>query len=202
MLDGITAAVSAEKSATQLEKAISKKKGAQAFYLEKDRAYRSEEDVFEAYSAEERAELFGAPPRTVRENISAFGKYPDKYNVLKAGGVFDDLLLSSYEQAVTGQWKTELSNRVLPEAQDLVRGCVRLHSEEAATDLDLQLWREIDDLRNYIAKDTLESKCLLTRLKQKLAGGALDEASELEVELQKDIRLLEETYIEYKKNIL
>jgi glutamine synthetase len=202
MLDGISAAIKAEKTAAQLEKAISKKKGSPAFYLEKERAYRSEKDVFEEYTQEERDELFGAPPHTVWDNISAFRKYPDKFNILKKDGILTDLLLSSYEAATIIQWSTELKNRILPETMELVRSCKKLHEESTATDLDLKNWREIDDLRNYIGVDALENKGLLTRIIQKLADGAYEEASALEIELQRDAKLLEETYTTYSKNMI
>ena len=58
-LDGIKACVTSKKSLTQLEKEISKKAGQKGFYLEKDREYRTEADVFEDFTAEERAKISG-----------------------------------------------------------------------------------------------------------------------------------------------
>ena len=52
--------------------------GDKGFYLEKDRAYRSENNVFEDYTDEERNRLFGAPPATVWENMQNFENYPEK----------------------------------------------------------------------------------------------------------------------------
>ena len=45
-------------SAHELEVSISKKAGEEDFYLEKDREYRSEKNVFEDYTEEERSSLF------------------------------------------------------------------------------------------------------------------------------------------------
>ena len=67
VLDGVKVAV--DKTTSELLDELSKKPGEAGFYLEKDRAYRSEDDVFEDYTAEERDRLFGAPPATVREPL-------------------------------------------------------------------------------------------------------------------------------------
>ncbi|MBV5343613.1 glutamine synthetase, partial [bacterium] len=45
MLDGIKAALENNKTSADLEKAISKEYGEEAFYLEKDRVFRSEKHV-------------------------------------------------------------------------------------------------------------------------------------------------------------
>ena len=63
MLDGIKAVLRAKKDTSELERALSKKYGEEAFYLEKDRAYRSEENVYEAFTQEERNKYFGTLQR-------------------------------------------------------------------------------------------------------------------------------------------
>ena len=60
------------------------KTGEAAAYLETERAYRSEEDVFEAYTQEERDRLFGIPPATVWETLANLERYPEKTAVLTA----------------------------------------------------------------------------------------------------------------------
>lgn len=202
MLDGIRAALDSEKTEKDLEKAISKAPGEAAFYLETDRAYRSEEDVFETFGPEARTARFGAAPATVWENIRAFRAYPEKLAVLKDGGVMSHQILESYESAIITMWGTELQNRIIPHALDLVRACHRRHSGEKATDLDEQAWRSIEDLRNYIAKDTIEKKCLLTRIKQALTDEDYATASDLQIEMQRDVLLLRDTWDAYGKNII
>ena len=54
MLDGIKASAQSKLSTKELEKELSKGLGEDSFYLEKDRAYRDENDVFEYYTIEER----------------------------------------------------------------------------------------------------------------------------------------------------
>ena len=96
MLDGIKASLAAKKSSDDLLASLSKKWGDEDFYLEKDREYRSEREVFEEFTEEERNKLFGRAPATVWENINAFDIYPEKLEVFKADGVMNDLTLSNH----------------------------------------------------------------------------------------------------------
>lgn len=68
ILDGVKYAVT--KTTAELLAEISKDVGDDAGYLEKDRAYRAEDDVFEDYTEEERHQRFGVHPATVWENFS------------------------------------------------------------------------------------------------------------------------------------
>ena len=94
--DGIKAAVTSGKSTTELLAELSKEAGQEGFYLEKDRAYRSEEDVFEDYEDEERDRLFGRPPATVWENMIAFEKYADKKDVFTASGALREEIINAF----------------------------------------------------------------------------------------------------------
>ena len=127
MLDGIKAALENGKVSDELERSISKEYGQEDFYLDKDRIYRSELDVFDEYTEEERDKFFGKAPRTVWENISAFDEYPEKLEIFKRDDVMTELALESYRQATLDQWKTELHNRIVPDVMDVVRHCTKLH---------------------------------------------------------------------------
>ena len=91
ILDGIKAVLKAEKTPEELSKSISKKYGEKDFYLEKNREYRTEKNVFDDFTQKERDKLFGKAPATVWENLSAFDKYPEKLEIFKAGDVITDL---------------------------------------------------------------------------------------------------------------
>ncbi|NLW55000.1 MAG: glutamine synthetase, partial [Clostridiaceae bacterium] len=93
MLDGIKWAVSSDKNEDQLLAELCKGAGDEADYLEKDRMYRSEDDVFTAYNDEERDILFGQAPASVWENVQNFDRYPEKMPTLTAGGVFTPELI-------------------------------------------------------------------------------------------------------------
>lgn len=104
MLDGIKAAITSQKTTKELEKEFSKPAGEEGFYLEKNRAYRSEEDVFEHYTQDERDKLFGTPPATVWENIKNLDLYPDKYKVLTQGEVFSKEVIESFKSIALRHW--------------------------------------------------------------------------------------------------
>ena len=201
MLDGIRAAVTAGKTPAELEKSISKKKGEEDFYLETGREYRSEKDVFAHYTPEERDDIFGRPPETVWENITAFDKYPEKLEIFKSGGVMTDIVLESYKEAIVSQWATELYNRIIPNAMDTVRSCRKLHNE-SATDYDIGMWAKISAQRDKIAKNTMNKFCILKKISDALDKADYNLASQLQLEAQREIRKLMDMYSSYKRNLL
>ena len=75
IIDGIKAALGAEKTANELELSLSKKCGDADFYLEKDREYRSEKDVFEDFSEEDISVERGTERRSVviLTNVTVIG---------------------------------------------------------------------------------------------------------------------------------
>ena len=202
MLDGIKAVLRAKKTSPELERALSKEYGEEVFYLEKDRAYRSEENVYEAFTQEERNKYFGIPPATVWESVSAFEKYPDKLKVLMQDGVFTDLILSSYKQAIIDLWAMELHNRIIPNTMEFVRECKKCHDDHDCTDMDLLNWSKIQNLRKYLGQDKIDKKSLLTRIKNALDDGDYETASKLQKEMQEKVELLVQIYTDYKNNLL
>ena len=202
ILDGIRAVLAAEKTPQELEESISKKRGAEDFYLETEREYRSENNVFEDFTEEQRDHLFGRAPATVWQNLTAFAKYPDKLKIFKDGDVMTDIVLESYHEQILSQWKTELHDRIIPDTMNFIRGCRQVHSLDDFSDYDIKNWLEIDKIRHQIAKDTITEKCLLTRAKAALDEGEYDLASDLQLEIQQKVNLLSDLYIRYKKNLL
>ena len=200
ILDGIKAVLKEEKTPEELAKSISKKKGEKDFYLEKDREYRTEKNVFDDYTQSERDKLFGKAPRTVWENLSAFSKYPKKVEIFKAGNVMPDIVLDSYRQQVLAQWSTELHDRIIPSRMNTIRECVKLHGE-GSTDYDQSNWKKIDALRKELGKDSVKKKCLLTKLKNALDDKNYEEASKLQLLIQDKVSELMDRYATYTKNI-
>ncbi len=201
MLDGIKEALEHGKTPEELERSISKEYGQEDFYLDKDRIYRSEKDVFDEYTAEERDKLFGRAPRTVWENIKAFDRYADKLEIFKRDDVMDDVTLGSYREAIRAQWATELHDRIIPDTMDFVRACCKAHDDMDCVDYDRHYWEKIQRLRNYLGRDTLDRYCLLTRIKQALDSGDYDGASDMQIEMQQKVEELTNLYIIYKKNL-
>ena len=201
MVDGIRAVLAAEKTPEELEQSLSKKYGEEDFYLERDREYRSEEDVFEYYSEEEREKLFGRAPATVWENLSAFDVYPEKVEVFGAGDVLPKILFESYKAQILSQWRLELHDRLIPNTMEFIRACVKCHQDDDFSDYDIKNWLEIDRIRHKLAKDTITQKCLLTQAKEALDKEDYDRASELQLEIKSRVDMLTELYNTYKKNL-
>lgn len=202
MFDGIKAAITAGKSMTEMEAAISKEAGVPAFYLETHRAYRSEHDVFDDYSDAERDRLFGKPPATVWENMENLNRYPEKVEVLKTGGAIPQPIIDGFVSGALLRWKTELLNKIIPDNLEAVRDAVKLHSVENGTDVDDKNWAEIQTLRIYLAKDSSAQKSLFSRLREVLTDSDHAAASALQVEMGEKMDELKALYCTYKKNMI
>ena len=202
MLDGILYAVNNNKTDDELLAELSKEYGEEADYLEKNRKYRAEEDVFEDFTEEERNKYFSKAPATIYENISALDKYPEKVEVLKRNGVLTDQLINSFRMATIQRWKMEISHRIVNKFTSEIRASKCLHDSSKALDLDLTNWMRIHELRLYIMKDTNSTKSLFTRLKDAINEDNLSLASDLYLELEDKMSLLRHLYSSYKKNLL
>ncbi|MBB6623756.1 glutamine synthetase [Clostridium gasigenes] len=201
MLDGILYALENNKTEEELLAELSKKSGESADYLEKTRAYRTEEDVFEFFSDDERNKYFGKAPSTVYENLVQLDKYPKKLNVLKRNNVFNDVLINSFKLAVIQRWTTEISSRVISNYMHEIRTFKILHGP-TALDLDVSTWMKINDLRHYIMKDTYATNSLFTRVRESLVKEDYSDASRLCLELDDKMSKLRRLYSDYKRNLI
>ena len=199
ILDGIKMSVT--HTTKELLAELSKDAGQEGFYLEKDRAYRSEEDVYEAYTDDERNRLFGHPPKTVWENLDALNKYPEKVEIISRGGALQERIINSFKEAALLRWKTEWIARILPELRTLVRKAKKIDST-FVTDQDAYNWNKIFVLRAELAKDSIDEKSLFTRTINALNGGNFNLASKLQVEIYDKIEELKALYDAYEKNII
>lgn len=201
-LDGIKACVTGKRSLQQLEKEISKKSGETGFYLETDREYRTEEDVFEAFTAEERSRLFGEPPATVWENLQGWKKFPEKKAVLQQGDIFNEATIHSFGEGALIRWKTELVNRLIPEVRDSVMGARKLHDSSNGNTVDEAAWRKVQAVRERLAKDTERKPCLFTQIHTAIDAGDYGQASAKFLEMQQLQNDLFRLYHDYKQNII
>ena len=199
IIDGIKMAV--HHTTDELLNELSKDAGVEGFYLEKDRAYRSEKDVFEDYTAAERDRLFGKPPATVWENMAAFEKFPEKVKIISSGGALQERIIAGFREGALLRWKTELISRILPEMRGLVRKAKKIHSD-FVTDQDAYNWNKIFILRAELAKDSIDQKSLFTQLIAALNSGEYDKASALQTEIYAKVEELKTLYDAYEKNII
>ena len=199
VLDGVKASV--DKTTAELLAELSKKPGEAGFYLEKDRAYRSEDNVFEDYSEEERNRMFGAPPATVWENMANLNNYPEKRAVITAGGALSNQVIGAFVDGELLRWKTELISRIIPENRAIVRAAKEIKSD-FVTDQDSYNWNKINGIRTYLAKDSIDEKSLFTLLANALNEGDYATASDLQVEMYDKVEELKALYDAYTKNMI
>lgn len=202
MLDGINAVLAANLSAKEIETEYSKSLGEQKFYLEKDRVYRSEQDVFDDYTEDERQRMFGKSPATVWECVHIFNQNYEKRLMLYNGGVFDEKIIDSIIEANIDIWIKELHGRLLPENIELVRACKKLHGDQNISDLDVVNWERINGMRYDLMKDRLDKTSLFSKIKKELKEKNYSEASKLQQEMQHNITNLKALYGDYRKNLL
>lgn len=202
MLDGINAVLESEKNPDELAISISKKQGEKDFYLEADREYRSEENVFDYYTKKERESLFGKAPATVWESFKALENLSDeKINMITGGEENLNLIIESYKAQMINKWKTEYHDRIIPNAMNFVRYCKKKHDEKEASDYDILNWSMIAALRNELGRDYIERKSILTEAKTALDNEDYEKASDLEILIQEKTGELRYMYGEYKKNL-
>jgi len=202
MWDGIKACVESGKNLKELEAELSKKAGVEGFYLEKDREYRSEDDVFEDFSEEERSRLFGKPPATVWENMCGFNKYPEKKAALTSGNILRSEFIDSFAKGALVRWQTELLNRIIPEFHAEIVAMKCLHDTGFYNKCDDELWEKIAALRVMLAKDSVEAPCIFTMIRDAFSRGDFDAASKLKLEMVKTMEKLRSCYHDYKQNII
>lgn len=198
-LDGIKYALSSGKSTAELLAELSKKPGEDADYLEKDRAYRSEVDVFENFSDEERNAMFGKAPRTVWENFKALTTYPEKLDDL-ACDAFQKRIMESFKLGALSRWALELQYRIIPENLSKVIAAEQLHADGDSNALEVERWTKINALRTELGRDTEKSLSIFSKIKQALAADDYDTASDLMVEMSDKMDQLTDMYYEYSHN--
>ena len=202
MLDGLEAVLKAKKTPAELCASVSKEYGREDFYLEKDRVYRAENNIFEDYTQEERLKLFGKCPGTVWENLCSFKEYPEKLAVLLRGNAFAPIDLESFEASVVEQWSLSLRDRLVPQMAERVHEMKKAHDSNNCKQLDEHRWEEINQLRKDLIQDGLHHKCFLSRLEDALDAGDYNTASDMQIAAQASIEKLEKLYRTYRKNIL
>lgn len=201
MIEGIRAAAESGFGPKELEKELSKQPGEEGFYLEKDRAYRDEHDIFEYYNEEERRKRFGNPPATVFENMKNIEKFSYKLKCLKQGGVFTDAVIQSFKVGAIDKWQKKLKTRLIEQNITRIRALKKLHTPENTDAIDEVIWKSISDMKYDLMKDTLTKESLFTRIRNAVDNKEYSEASKLQLEMKRKMNDIEQLYLKYKKNI-
>lgn len=201
-LDGIKATLQSGLNLEEIESAFNKGYGEKHFYLEENRVYRTEEDVFDDFSPEERDRLFGIPPKTVYENLLAFDQYAHKTTTLISNDVFTDKIIASYKSYMLSEWSIELKERIITEHIRTIRRLAKLHTDEEITDLDIVNWERIKTLKHYLMKDSLSTLSLFTRIREAVLDKNYSLASLLQLEMNAQMSQLTKMYLDYRRNLI
>ena len=203
MLDGIKAALEAGKRPAELEASISKKYGEEDFYLDTDREYRSESNIYTDYSAEEREKLFGRPPANVWEGFMTWGEgaIDEKAVELITGGDETSLMtLRSLREQMILKWSMEYHDRYIQNTMDMLRGCERLH-EDDSNEYDAANWSRISELKSLIGHEEKGRASLLMQARNAIDNNDYAELSRLELIIEEKLEELRDVYGKYRRNI-
>ena len=198
-LDGIRYAVEGDKTAEELLKELSKKAGEESEYLEKEREYRCEQNVFEDFTQEERDALFGKPPATVWENVKIMQSESEKIKTLTQSGAITDDIVNSFVASILYRWENELMDRLIPATKAAIKQYKKLTHENT---IDDERWEKVNKKRIELGKDTQREKSICTQLKEALENGDYDRASDLQIEMARKVESLEDAYRVYAENII
>ena len=200
MLDGIRCALENKKLPKELEKSISKSYGEEDFYLESNREYRSERNIYTDYSVEEREKLFGKPPANVWHCFKYWTDNPEELKLLTAGDETAEMILRSYRVQMIEKWSIEYHDRFIINTMQLLRRSSRL-SEQEGSDYDIKCWEHVAELKDIIGREEMGRESLLMQAKNAIDAGDYDRLSELELIIEDKLDELRAAYNTYRRNI-
>ena len=198
MLDGIDYVLASGKDTKALEAEFIKPYGEESDYLEKDRLYRCEDDIFEDMTSEERDRLFGKPSENVYHSIDILKSNPDVDPILCNGDVFNKMILDSYYQAMLGRWEMELLEKIIPANLQTIRNVVR--RDDGSNSYDEILWNEIVSLKVRLAKDSETETSIFTKIKNAIGERNWEETSKYQLEMKATMKELRAKYKTYCEN--
>ena len=198
MLDGIAYVLSTDKDTKALEAEFIKPYGESSDYLEKDRLYRCEDDIFEDMDSDERDRLFGKPSENVYHSIYILKSNPDVEPILCNGDVFNSMILDSYYQAMLGRWEMELLEKIIPANLQTIRNVVR--KDDGSNSYDDILWNEIVSLKVRLAKDSDTETSIFTKIKNSIRERNWEETSKYQLEMKSTMKELRAKYKAYCEN--
>lgn len=209
MLDGIRAALKAAKTPAELEQSISKRYGEEDFYLDTNREYRSERNIFTDYKREEREQLFGQSPANVWQCFKGWstGEYgTDDYNPVGNVDIICDAdedlktILASYREQMITKWTMEYHERYIINTMDFLKRAGKLH-ELGSNEYDDINWKQVSDLKDEIGRETVERESLLMKARKAIESESYEELSKYEVLIEEKLDELRELYGKYSRNI-
>ena len=204
MLDGIKAVLDAGKTPHELEASISKGYGEEDFYLEKDREYRAERNIYTEFTPEEREKLFGKAPANVWQSFLNWGDGDfdeEKVRLITGGDETLTKILKSYRAQMLYKWTVEYHDRYIGNTMDFLRRCTKLH-EDDTNEYDVANWKKCTELKALIGQETKGRASLLMQARIAIDDNDNAGLSRLELEIEEKLEELREVYSKYGRNIL
>jgi glutamine synthetase len=204
MLDCIRAVLRAGKTPQELEASISKKYGEDDFYLEKNREYRAERNIYTEFTPEEREMLFGRAPANVWESFLNWGDGcfdEEKVSLITGGDETMARILKSYRAQMIYKWSMEYHDRYIVNTMDFLRDCVKLHTDDT-NEYDVANWNKCNELKDLIGREVPGRDSLLMQARVAIDNNDYAGLSKLELEIEKKLEELRAVYAKYTRNIL
>lgn len=198
MIEGIK--YSMTKNSDELLTEISKSHGEFYGYLDKDREYRSELDVFEAYSEEERNRLYGKAPKNVYENMLNM-ENADKMQFISENPDFK-YILDSYKSAVLQQWHIDTISRYLTDVKNECKNILNAINKQS---FDIEhnkakgIKRSIETKIKYLFSNEKANCDNIMQLIEAAEVRNYKEMAVAKTEIDKTIDEIRELYSKYKK---
>lgn len=193
-IDGLNYSLNKNMKNSQLEKEFCKKYKEKGKYLDDDRVYREEKDIFKTYTLEERDKLFGAPPKTVYETITPlFGDTKLLHTTLS-----QDIIDAHADISITN-WILDLKQRIIPEAKETVLSYIEL---ENSNQYDKDLWKNITKLKQALIKDDINKPSIFTKINNACDDKDLETISSLQLEINDILLELKSLYTTYINNVV
>ena len=157
-------------------------------------------DIFSTFS---RANIFLQridPPRTVYESFRTFLYAEQLLDILCFHNVFSEANIAVFTQSMLMQWQDDLASHILPAALQLVRNIKMSHEPEDS--YDDAIWKDIQTLRNRLAKDTKDRVSIFTEIRLAIDSRNFKELSRLQVSMEKLVDELRIRYQEDSQNMI
>lgn len=198
MLDGIKYSI--DKDCNSLLNELSKFKGKFYGYLHSDREYRSEYDVFEEYTEEERNSLYGKAPKTVYENMQHVLN-SDKIDFI-ANNIDFLNILSSYKTAVLEQWATDTIHRYLKDVKKECKDILAATQKENISNRHIkcnEIMGSLNELVEEIFYGYISDNSPLDKLINAYQSKSYECMSEAKLEIDSLLEEIRALYSKYKK---
>ncbi len=193
-IDGLNYSLNKNITNSKLEKEFCKSHMEKGNYLDDNRIYREEQDIFKTYTLEERNKLFGTPPNTVYETLMPLLNNSDILHSMLSKDIID----AHIDLSITN-WILDLKQRIIPDAKETLLSYVKLKN---TNHYDRKLWKKIHNLKSLLIKDNINSPSIFTKINDACDNKDLSKISSLQLEMNNILLELKSLYSVYINNMI